>query len=284
MTFKVGSGGNQTTSSQTHSGFRRLNRGRHGRGGGGFSFLRSGNSGGGHNSSYSSASSGSGMCQRCGRVHQGPCHLAPNACFRCGQQGHFVRNCPFNSSPNQTQFQFASSASSAAPSFSQPRPQFSTPYQSGPFQAGPSQGRGFGGRSGGRFGGRGSGRGPTPAASFQQSSGGQARVFTLTPEEAQTSNAVVAGTISVCGTDAFVLLDPGATHSFISPAFASRVGCRSSSMSTPLSVATPLSEVLITDTIFPMCSIKIEDREMMAELILLDVIYFDVILGMDWLS
>ena len=95
---------------------------------------------------------------------------------------------------------------------------------------------------------------------------------------------MVAGTISVCGTDAFVLLDPGATHSFISPAFASRVGCRSSSMSTPLSVATPLSEVLITDTIFPMCSIKIEDREMMAELILLDVIYFDVILGMDWLS
>ena len=120
MTFRVGSGGNQTSSSQTHSGFRRLNRGRHGRGGGGFSFLRSGNSGGGHNSSYSSASSGSGMCQRCGRVHQGPCHLAPNACFRCGQQGHFVRNCPFNSSPNQTQFQFASSASSAAPSFSQP--------------------------------------------------------------------------------------------------------------------------------------------------------------------
>ena len=47
-------------------------------------------------------------------------------------------------------------------------------------------------------------------------------MFTLTQQDAQASNAVVAGTISVCFLDARVLLDPGATHSFVSPVFTSK--------------------------------------------------------------
>ena len=127
--------------------------------------------------------------------------------------------------------------------------------------------------------GRGSGQ-----ASTSQQGGGQASFFTLTPQDAQALNAVVSGTIPVYGADALVLFDPGATHSFISPVFSSRVSCRSTRMSNPLSVSTPLSEVLVTNVMFPMCSMRIGDREMMAELILLDVMDFDVILGMDWLS
>ena len=45
---------------------------------------------------------------------------------------------------------------------------------------------------------------------------GQARVFTLTPQDVQTSNVVVAGTLSVCSCEARVFFDPGASHSFIS--------------------------------------------------------------------
>ncbi|EOY21598.1 Uncharacterized protein TCM_013491 [Theobroma cacao] len=65
-----------------------------------------------------------------------------------------------------------------------------------------------------------------PSRSGRQSSIGRAqvRVYALTPKEAQTFNAVVSGTLSVYNMDARVLFDPGATHSFISPCFALRLG------------------------------------------------------------
>ena len=109
-------------------------------------------------------------------------------------------------------------------------------------------------------------------------------MFTLTPQDAQTSNAVVAGTIPVCCRDARVLFDPSATHSFITSVFASRVACQPSRMLYSLSVATPLSEELETNVFFPSCPVWVEGRELLADLVLLDVIGFDVILGIDWLA
>ena len=73
-------------------------------------------------------------------------------------------------------------------------------------------------------GGRGFMRGFGQASTSQQGGRGQARVFTLTQQDAQASNAIVVGTISVCFLDARVLLDLGATHSFVSPVFASKSG------------------------------------------------------------
>ena len=51
-----------------------------------------------------------------------------------------------------------------------------------------------------------------------------------------------------------------------------------------LSVATPLSEGLVTNVFFPSCPVLVEGRELPPDLVLLDVIGFDVILGMDWLA
>ena len=51
-----------------------------------------------------------------------------------------------------------------------------------------------------------------------------------------------------------------------------------------LSVSTPLSDELETDVYFPSCPVIVEGRELLADLVLLDVIDFDVILGMDWLA
>ena len=47
------------------------------------------------------------------------------------------------------------------------------------------------------FVGRPSGQGFTQSSTSQQAGHGQAKVFTLTPQDAQTSNAMVAGTLSV---------------------------------------------------------------------------------------
>ena len=49
----------------------------------------------------------------------------------------------------------------------------------------------------------------------------------------------------------------------------------------PLSVVTPLSDKLETYIFFPSYPVLVEGRELIIDLVLLDVIDFDVILGMD---
>ncbi|WCJ24570.1 hypothetical protein M5689_006520 [Euphorbia peplus] len=55
-------------------------------------------------------------------------------------------------------------------------------------------------------------------------------------------------------------------------------------LGTSLSVATPLSNPIETNLVFPSCPVRVKGRNLLAELILLDVIDFDVIFGMDWRS
>ena len=87
------------------------------------------------------------------------------------------------------------------------------------------------------------------------------------------------GTIPVCYCDARVLFDPGAMHSFITSVFSSKVACQPLRMLYPLSMATPLSEELETNVFFPSCLVLVEGRELPADLVLLDVISFDVSSG-----
>ena len=87
----------------------------------------------------------------------------------------------------------------------------------------------------------------------------------------------------MCSLDAKVLFDPSASHSFVSPVFASRMEWQPSKMLFPLFLTNPLSDELETDIFFPSCPVLVEGRELLADLVLLDVLEFDVILGMDWL-
>ena len=70
----------------------------------------------------------------------------------------------------------------------------------------------------------------------------------------------------------------------MSPIFISKLGWQAVRMEIPLSIAMPLSDSLDTDVVLLGCPVLIEGRELPADLVLLDVIDFDVILGMDWLS
>ncbi|EOY19242.1 Uncharacterized protein TCM_044240 [Theobroma cacao] len=92
------------------------------------------------------------------------------------------------------------------------------------------------------------------------------------------------GTLFVCNMDARVLFDPGATHSFISPCFASRLGKYRARREEQLIVSTPSKEVFVAEWEYESCVVRVEDKDTLVNLVVLDTLDFDVILGMDWLA
>ncbi|XP_073037913.1 uncharacterized protein [Primulina eburnea] len=111
-----------------------------------------------------------------------------------------------------------------------------------------------------------------------------ARVFAITQEEADDANDVVAGTIFVNEMPAYVLFDSGATHSFISKRFTKKLGLTPELLVEPFRVATPTSKTIEILRVHRKCKICINEHLFQAELKQLNMVEFDVILGMDWLA
>ena len=127
------------------------------------------------------------LCPTCQRRHLGECRMNMTGCFHCGQESHFIRDCP------QVVAVETSEVGTVA----------STLGTSGPSQAG----RGGSGRGGsttpGRGRGRGAGsRGSTPISQILSGTRTQARVFTVTQQEANASPDVITSMISVYDHDA----------------------------------------------------------------------------------
>ncbi|XP_035551052.1 uncharacterized protein LOC118349650 [Juglans regia] len=111
-----------------------------------------------------------------------------------------------------------------------------------------------------------------------------ARVFALTPGEAEDKNDVITGTLSLFSNNATVLFDSGATHSLVSMAYARFCTLETKKLKSKLLVATPTRNSVVCDEFLPGCPITIGGRLMPADLIVFNMIGFDVILGMDWLA
>ena len=106
----------------------------------------------------------------------------------------------------------------------------------------------------------------------------------MTSHEAQATPDVVTGTLSIFGDNACVLIDPGATHSFISREYVARVGTTPVPLGYSLEIATPTGESLWPSQMLKGSLFSIEGQGMEADLILIDLKGLDVILGMDWLA
>ena len=81
---------------------------------------------------------------------------------------------------------------------------------------------------------------------------------------------------------AHVLFDPGATHSFISTSFASMVDIEFVPLHCSLCVETPMG--VETKWVCHAYVLYIGGLEVTIDLVLLDVLSFEVIVGMDWLD
>ena len=105
----------------------------------------------------------------------------------------------------------------------------------------------------------------------------QGRVYSLTQQDANTSNAVVTGITPVSTTYAYALFDPGATHSFISTNFAKKHNFKFEPMESKSCVDTPVGGVVVIDSVYKSCIVKIVDKELIANLTLLEMWDFDII-------
>ena len=97
-------------------------------------------------------------------------------------------------------------------------------------------------------------------------------------------DTVMTGILPLFSAHARVLFDLGSMHSFVSCAFAKNHDKIPELLDFELSVSTHVGDILMTNLVLKSCIICIEGRELLADLVLLDMHDFDVILGMDWLA
>ena len=83
--------------------------------------------------------------------------------------------------------------------------------------------------------------------------------------------------------DAHILIDPGATHSFISMGFILNVNVESQPINCSIVVSLPTGDSRLAESVYMDSRVIIEGQEFLVDLIL-DIHDFDVILDMDWLS
>ncbi|XP_024021742.1 uncharacterized protein LOC112091712 [Morus notabilis] len=100
---------------------------------------------------------------------------------------------------------------------------------------------------------------------------------------AQPGNPVVEGMVPISHSFARVLFDTGATHSFVSTSFVKILGLKPDDLETSMFISSPLGCVEVT-SICRSCVIMIGSEKLRADLIILPMNQFDVVLRIDWLS
>ncbi|XP_027171642.1 uncharacterized protein LOC113771232 [Coffea eugenioides] len=133
-------------------------------------------------------------------------------------------------------------------------------------------------------------QGGTTSNARSNTSGGSrptvpARVYAIGDQPVPDSSEVVEGTLPIFHRLAKVLIDPGATHSFVNPSFMSGIDVQPVRLPFDLEVRTPMgNKNVITSLAYKNCEFWIGERKMLVDLISLDIKGYDVIIGMDFLG
>ena len=82
----------------------------------------------------------------------------------------------------------------------------------------------------------------------------------------------------------FVLFDPGSTFSYISSSFATGLNLHCELLDMPIRVSTPVGESVVVEKVYRSCLVNFVGSNSYVDLVILEMVDFDVILGMTWLS
>ncbi|KAL0537616.1 hypothetical protein IC582_026599 [Cucumis melo] len=101
--------------------------------------------------------------------------------------------------------------------------------------------------------------------------GQQGKVYAMTQQEAEDAPNVITGTILICNVPADVLFDPGATHSFLSSIFLTKLNRMLEPLSYGLAIYTPVGDVLLVNEVLRNCEILVEGISLLVDLLPLEL-------------
>ncbi|XP_073133937.1 uncharacterized protein [Henckelia pumila] len=108
------------------------------------------------------------------------------------------------------------------------------------------------------------------------------RVFAMTHDQVDLDSAIVSGMIRIADLPAFVLIDTGAKHSFMSISFMIKLKTLPDESISEFCVFLPSGEELRTSSVVRNCKVQMQSLFLCADFIVLKMVDFDAIFGMDW--
>ncbi|XP_075518276.1 uncharacterized protein LOC142552386 [Primulina tabacum] len=111
----------------------------------------------------------------------------------------------------------------------------------------------------------------------------QGRIFAMTKESVNPDSSVISGNILIYGKEAITLIDTGATHYFNSEVFMHSISVEPTIMPLHFNIVLPSGDEICPTNIIKACPVQLGARLLFADLIVILMVAFDVILGMDWL-
>ncbi|XP_073304523.1 uncharacterized protein [Primulina huaijiensis] len=110
------------------------------------------------------------------------------------------------------------------------------------------------------------------------------RAYVMHAEQAELDTTLITGRILLMGVATYALLDSGATHSFMSESFVKRLEILPEEVELGFRVTVPSGEHMISTSMVKDAELKLKKNVVRADLIVLPMHEFDIILGMDWLT
>ncbi|XP_075492518.1 uncharacterized protein LOC142530574 [Primulina tabacum] len=110
------------------------------------------------------------------------------------------------------------------------------------------------------------------------------RNFAMTKVGANPDSSVISGNIFISGKEDLTLIETGATHSFMFEVFMHSLSVEPTITPLHFNIVLPSGDEIWPTCILKACPVQMGMRLLFADLIVIPMVAFDVILGMDWLS
>ncbi|KAL5573275.1 hypothetical protein UlMin_022872 [Ulmus minor] len=185
-------------------------------------------------------------CGKCGKNHPGECRQGTSACYKCGKEGHFAKRSTVKFTGDSQQVRNQEGQVRSLQTLTE---------------------------------------GPAEGQDTKNVLKPNARIYAYTKGDAEAGGSkVVTGQLPVANMVARVLIDSGATHSFISVIFADCLHRSKDTIRQTFRTVLPSGDIMLSNYWLRAVPVVVSERELSVDLVVLDMIDYDVILGMDFLS